>query len=827
MKLAIRLALRDLRGGLSGLGLLWLCLMVAIAGLASVTSLASSIDKAIADNGRAMLGGDLSLSVAQRDATPDELAAIRSLGRSSKSVMTRSMLVAPDGRSQLVELTGVDSNWRLAGDVDWGPGGRRPAGQEVGVGHEIAERLDLKLGQQVRFGRASYKIVSIIRKMPGQSGFALSPPAIVDEAGLAASGLIQPGSISTTNYRLLLPEGSDEEATGKDFQRRFPEGGWRSTSRDEAGSGTRRFIDRLGQMLLLVALSALAIGGLGMSSAAAAFAASRRPSIAILKLVGATRRTVDTMLLAEIGLIAATAIFAGLAVGAFAPALVGKATEGLLPIAPDTGLQWIALGEAALFGLLISFAASWRMVANAGETKPARLLRGDVGNGEPMRWRTFALPLIALAAAAAIAIASASDPMFAAMGIGVIALLCGLFALLGAAIRRLARSAKHLGGPVTRLGIAALDRPGAATGRLAVSLGLGLTLLVTLAGTASSILAEIDTSIPRRAPALFLVDIPRAEEQRFRQMVALEVPRSELRLVPSLRGPVTAVNGVRVADMKNIPEGAWILRGDRGLTFASDLPPANRVVAGKWWPKDYRGPPQVSIDADAATALNLKVGDSLTVSILGRPIEASIASFREIDWRSFGFNFAIIFAPGALEAAPYTLMATVAPAPGGSTAGLERRLTEQLPMVSAIRVADVVAEVKSLLESIDGAVRIATGFAILMGMIVLAGSVVATRRQRARDIVLLRLVGATRGQVARSQLIEFAALSAAVALAAFGAGVIAAKLAVTYVFEFPFSPDWSSLALIPVGAILLAVCAAFVAAIPALNARPAEGLRSL
>jgi putative ABC transport system permease protein len=827
VKLAIRLALRDLRGGLSGLGLLWLCLMVAIAGLASVTSLASSIDRAIADNGRAMLGGDLMLSVAQREATPDEKQAIERLGRSSKSVTTRSKLVSPAGATQLVELTGVDSNWRLAGEVDWGPGGRRPAGQEVGVGHEIAERLDLRLGQQVRFGRANYRIVSIIRKMPGQSGFALSPPAIVDEAGLAASGLIQPGSISTTNYRILLPEGSDEEAIGKDFQRRFQEGGWRSTTRDEAGSGTRRFIDRLGQMLLLVALSALAIGGLGMSSAAAAFAASRRPSIAILKLVGATRRTVDTMLLAEIGLISATAILAGLAVGAFAPALVGKVTEGLLPIAPDTGLQWLALGEAALFGLLISFAASWRMVANAGETRPARLLRGDVGNGEPMRWRTYLLPLIALAAAAAIAIASASDPIFAAMGIGTIALLCGLFALIGVAIRRLARGAKHLGGPVTRLGIAALDRPGAATGRLAVSLGLGLTLLVTLAGTASSILAEIDTSIPRRAPALFLVDIPRADEQRFRQMAALEVPRSELRLVPSLRGPVTAVNGVRVADMKNIPEGAWILRGDRGLTFARDLPPANRIVAGQWWPRNYRGPPQVSIDADAATALNLKVGDTLTVSILGRPIEARIASFREIDWRSFGFNFAIIFAPGALEAAPYTLMATVAPVPGGSTAGLERRLTEQLPMVSAIRVADVVAEVKTLLESIDGAVRIATGFAILMGMIVLAGSVVATRRQRARDIVLLRLVGATRGQVARSQLIEFAALSAAVALAAFGAGVIAAKLAVTYVFEFPFSPDWSSLALIPVGAILLAVFAAFVAAIPALNARPAEGLRSL
>ena len=827
MRLPLKLGLRDLRGGLSGLGLLWLCLMVAIAGLASVTSLASSIDRAIADNGRAMLGGDLSLSVAQREATTEERAAIEALGRSSKTVMTRAMLVAPSGRSVLSELTGVDSKWRLAGEVEWAPGSKRPAGPEVAIGREIVERLELRLGEQLRIGRGSYRITGIIHKMPGGSSFALAPPAVVDESGLAMSGLIQPGSISTTNYRILLPEGADAEAAGKAFQQRFPEGGWRATSRDEAGSGTRRFIDRLGQMLLLVALSALAIGGLGMSSATAAFAASRRPTIAVLKLVGASRRTVNFMLLAEIGLIAATAILAGLVIGALAPAVVGKLTAGMLPVEPDTSPQWAALGKAALFGVLISFAASWRMIANAGDTRPARLLRGDVGNGEPMRWRTYVLPVVALALAAAVAIGSASDPMFAAMGVAAIAVLCGLFAVIGIAIRRIARGATHLGGPITRLGIAALDRPGSATGRLAVSLGLGLTLLVTLAGTASSILAEIDTTVPKKAPALFLVDIPRAEGEHFRQLAAREVPGAELRLVPSLRGPVTEVNGVRVADMKDIPEGAWILRGDRGLTFARELPPANRVVAGQWWPKDYRGPPLVSIDQDAATALNLKVGDRLTVTVLGRPIEARIASFREIDWRSLGFNFAIIFAPGTLEAAPYTLMATVAPAAGASTTRLERKLTEELPMVSAIRVSDVVAEVKTLLESIDGAVRIATAFAILMGMIVLAGSVVATRRQRARDIVLLRLVGATRGEVARSQLIEFLALAAAVALAAFGAGVLAARLVVTYIFEFPFSPDWASLMLIPLGAILLAVIAAFIAAVPALNARPAEGLRSL
>jgi putative ABC transport system permease protein len=827
VKLALRLALRDLRGGLSGLGLLWLCLAVAIAGLASVTSLASSVDRAIADNGRQLLGADLVLSVAQREATVDEKAAIDALGRSSKGITTRAMLVAPDGRSLLAELSGVDSAWPLAGGVEWAPGGKRPAGPEIAIGREIAERLELAQGDSLRVGRTAYRISAIIDKLPRSAGFALAPPAIMDEQGLALSGLVQPGSLTSTSYRILLSPAADVEAAGKAFQQRFPEGGWRSTSRDEAGAGTRRFIDRLGQMLLLVALSALAIGGLGMSSAAAAFAASRRPAIAILKLVGARRATVNAMLLIEIGLIAGLAILAGLLVGAMTPALVGKFTADLLPVAPDTSPQWGALGEATLFGILITFAASWRMIAHAGDTRPARLLRGDVGNGAATGWRSYIFPTIALGLAAAIAIAGASDPLFAAQGLGAIALLCGLFALVGIVIRRIARGAKHLGSPVTRLGIAALDRPGAATGRLAVSLGLGLTLLVTLAGTASSVLAEIDTSVPKRAPALFLVDIPRAEEQRFRGMADQTVPGAELRLVPSLRGPVTAVNGVRVADMKDIPEGAWILRGDRGLTFARDLPPANRIVAGQWWPKDYRGPPLVSIDQDAATALKLKVGDTLTVAVLGRPIEARIASLREIDWRSLGFNFAIIFAPGALEAAPYTMMATVAPAAGASTAALERRLTGELPMVSAIRVADVVAQVKTLLESIGGAVRIATAFAILMGMIVLAGSVVATRRQRARDIVLLRLVGATRGEVARSQLIEFVLLSAAVALVAFGAGVVAARLVVVQLFEFPFSPDWPTLALIPFGAILLAVLAAFAAALPALNTRPAEGLRSL
>ena len=827
MTLPLRLARRDLKGGLSGLGLLWLCLAVAIAGLSAVTSLASSIDHAIAAQGRSLIGGDLVLTASQRAASSDEQAAIARLGRSAKSFGTRAMLVAAGERSMLVELTGADAAWPLAGMLELAPGGTRPRAMQIAIGRDAADRLALKRGDRVRLGRAQLTVSAIINKMPRDAGFAFAPPALVDEQGLAATALVQPGSITTTSYRMLLRPGADPQAAGKAFQREFPDGGWRATDRGDAGNGTRRFVDRLGEMLLIVALSALAIGGLGMSSAAAAFAGSRRSSIAILKLVGARRATINAMLMSELGLIALLAILAGLAVGAATPALVGSLAKDLLPVAPDPSPQWLALGQAALFGLLIAFAASWRAIASAGATRPAQLLRGDVGERERGDWRSWLWPVLAVAAAAGLAISTASDPRFAAWGVAAIAALCGLFAILGQAIRRAARATRHFGGPIVRLGIAALDRPGAATGRLAVSLGLGLTLLIALAATASSIIHEIDNNVPAKAPALFLIDIPRDDAPRLVALAGQRLPGAELRLVPSLRGPVVAVNGTRVTELKDVPEGAWILRGDRGLTFAADLPPANRIVAGRWWPHQYRGPPLISIDVDAARALKLTVGDTLTVAVLGRPIEARIASLRQIDWRSMGFNFAIIFAPGSIEAAPYTMMATVAPGAGVSTARFERDLTGQFPMVSAVRVAEVVEQAKALLGSIEGAVRIASGFAILMGMIVLAGSVVATRRERQRDIVLLRLVGATRGEVARSQLIEFGVLAGAVSLLALGTGSLAAWVLVTRIFEFAFVPGWATLGLIPAGAILMAVAAAYLAAQPALRARPAEGLRSL
>nr|WP_279639203.1 FtsX-like permease family protein [Sphingomicrobium sediminis] len=556
-----------------------------------------------------------------------------------------------------------------------------------------------------------------------------------------------------------------------------------------------------------------------------AFAASRRATVARLKLVGATKGPLGNMLALEILIVTLAALIPGLALGALAPIIVGAAVGDQLPITPDPGPHLDALGLAAAVGLMVTLAASWRPVVTALRTPPRDMLRASDGASDPeRRWSDWLVPILASLGAVILLLVSAGEPMLAAISIAALTVLAIFFAFLGWLVQRLARALRHRGGPVVRLGIAALDRPGNATKRLTVSLGLGLSILVALAAGGQSILAELDGSIPNRAPSHFIVDIPRDEGDALEELVDDFAPGADLRMVSSLRGSIVAVDGIAVEDL---PEDrrSWLVRGDRGLTYATDIPQGNRITEGEWWDASYDGVPLVSIEDEAARDLGVGVGDTLTFSIAGREIQAEIASLREVDWQSFGFNFGIVFAPGTLENAPHTLMATVSPGDAGMTDGFERALGERLPMATAISVSDVLAEVRSILTALDAAIRIATLLAIGIGVVVLAGSVVATRAARARDIVLLRLVGGRPRQLVASQLIEFAILSIVAVSLAFGIGLGLAWWALDGNFELPFRPDTPQLVVMAVAAVGVAVLAAMVAVRPALSRTPAEALR--
>ncbi|PTQ09956.1 ABC transporter permease [Sphingomonas oleivorans] len=829
--LALRLALRDLRGGLTGLRLLAICLFLGVAALAAVGSLSASIVTALGLQGQAILGGDVRFEIAQRDATPEEQAAFAAMGKASKVIRMRAMAARADGQeSVLAELKAVDNAWPLYGRLGLASGARapRPAGKGIAIAPALADRLRIGIGDPIHIGETRFTVTGLIADEPDRigSGFTLGPTALVDMAGLGATGLIQPGSLYRVQYRVALPPSADPAAVIARFERQFPGAGWEARDRTNGSPGTRRFIERLGQFLSLVGLTALVVAGIGVGNGVASWLDGKRGGIATLKALGASSATIFRIYLIQILLVAGAGIAAGLLVGALVPFAVAAIAGDALPVPPELGLYPKPLAIAAAYGLLVATAFALAPLARARSVPAASLFRGGImPSGRPTLPVLLAMTALALAIAG-LAIGTAREPLFAALFVAASMLLLGLLTAIGAAIRAIAARLPRPRRPLPRLALANLHRPAAQTTRLVIALGLGLTLFTALAVIETNLSGQLQRTVPNKAPSFFILDIPAPELDRFKTLVNRTAPGAEVVTVPSLRGPVVALGDRRVAEMKNVPEGAWILRGDRGLTYAATLPEGSRVVEGKWWPADYAGPPLVSLDVEAARLLNLKIGDRITVSVLGVEIEATIASLREIAWDTMGFNFVLIFSPGTLEGAPHSMMATVAMAPERESA-LNRAVTSAFPSVSLIRVKEVIATVADLLSQLSVAVRAAASVAVAAGIAVLIGAIAAARRARIYDAVLLKLLGATRRQVLAVQAMEYALLSLVVSLLALAFGTAAGWYVVRYVLDLEWAPDWwIVLATLGIGA-LLTMAIGLAGSLPALAARPARALREL
>ncbi len=836
MRLAWLLARQDLRGSKAGLRLLALCLFLGVAALAGIGSLSSAILGGLGERGQIILGGDIQFETAQRFASPAERVAMAKIGRVSETVRMRAMAasVTPMGagvtNSILAELKGVDGNWPLYGALKLAPGalGAGPKGLDVVVAPALMEKLSLKPGAFIRVGEARFRIIGVIAEEPDRTGegFTLGPVVLADMAGVAATQLVQPGSLYNMKYRVKTPASTDVGAAARGFVKRFPEGGWETADRSNGAPGTRRFVERLGQFLALVGLTALAIAGIGVGNGVNSWLDERRASIATLKTLGASSGTIFRTYLLEITIVALLAIIAGLAVGGALPWLIVALAGDRLPVVPSLALHPEPLLLAALFGLLIALLFSLAPLARARAVRPASLFRGGVQASERPGMGILLAILATGAVIAALAIGTAVEPKFAAIFVASVLALLLLLAGLGAGIRRLAAALPRPKAPLARLALGNLHRPGAQTGRLVVALGLGLTLFATLAVIQTSLSNQIASTIPARAPSFFALDIPKEDEPRFRAAVAQISPKADIRTVPMLRGPVVALGERRVSEMTSIPPEAWFLRGDRGLTFARDLPQGSQITAGKWWPKDYGGPPLVSLDERAAQAVGLKVGDRLTIAVLGVEIEATIASLRAINWDTMGFNFVLVFSPGTLESAPYTLAATIS-ADGKAEAGISRAVAAGFPAVSMIGVKDIISQVGTLLGQLASAISIAGGVAVLAGVAVLVGAIAAARRSRSYDAVLLKLLGATRGQVLAMQAMEYALLALILSAVALAIGSAAGWFAVTQLFDFEWTPDWPVVIGTVAAGGLSTMLIGLIGTIPVLRARPAAALRDL
>ena len=805
LSLALSIALRELRAGAGRLSIFVLCIALGVAAVAAIGSLSASFDEALARQGRLLIGGDLSFELIHRQADSAERAALESLGEVSESASFRAMARSAEGKSALVEVKAVDNAYPLYGDVSItraerpGPVWRDP--DVVLVERTLLDRLNLDIGSKIAIGDATVTIGGILGEQPDRLAdrLAYGPKLLMFRDTLAHTGLVQPGSLIRWTYRVKLPEArsADKEflvETRNNVEKQFPQSGFAIHDWTDPAPSLRRDADRFTQFISFVGLTALLLGGIGVGNAIRSYMAKKREVIATFKCLGATSRLVLLVYLIQALLLATVGIAIGLLIGALTPALLAALYADALPITLAIEPHPMPLIAAALAGLLTMVLFVLWPLGRAASVSPAVLMRAHLSEErERSPWPYAVGSAVAGIALFALAIAGSEERAITASISAGIVLAFLLLTGFGLLVQRLAAKLRRAKPTSLALAIASIGGPGSLARAIAVSLGLGLGLLVATALIYRALLKEIEGNIEADAPAYYFVDVEESDIGKFGDTVKAIVPDAKLDDAPMLRGRIVALKGVPAEKVEADPDARWVLSGDRGLTYTDAVPPASTLVEGTWWPKDYSGSPLVSFDAELAKGLGLKLGDTITVNILGRNVDAKIASLRKIDWESLAINFVMVFSPNTLAGAPHRALTTLE-LPKGTDPALEGKviqaLSERFPLVTAVKVGDIVAAAKELLTKVMTAIKATAGVTLLIGAAVLAGAVAAGQQQRKYLAVLYKTLGATRWRIVSAELLEFGLLGLATALLSVLIATITAWALCKWAFDvtFVFSP---------------------------------------
>lgn len=802
--ISFRLALREMRGGLAGFYIFLACIALGTGAIAAVNSVSRAITDAIASQGQEILAGDVRFELNNREATGEERAFLDSLGQLSVSTSLRSMARKPDGSDQaLVEVKAVDNAYPLYGTF-----GSEPSAPLVDLLAKngdafgalaaplLLERLGIKDGDQILLGNTRLTLRGTITAEPDalSDGFGFAPRLLVSRDALGASGLITTGSLVEHAYKVRLDDPSTRSTLQARANQEFPSAGWSIRVSDRAAPSLTENVDRFSQFLTLVGLTALIVGGVGVANAVRAFLDAKRTTIATFKCLGAPAPVVTLIYLIQILALAGIGIVIGLVIGAVAPFVALQFLEGVLPVPKETTFYPSALALAALFGLLITFAFAILPLGHAREVPATALFREQTfDNTRLPSWPYIIAAGLALAALAALSIASAEDKFIASVFLAAVAGAFILLRLVAVLIATLARRSPRVNSPALRLAIGNIHRPGALTPSVVLSLGLGLALLVTLALIDGNMRRQLTGQIARQAPNFFFVDIQGAERDGFLNILKQQMPEGEVTQVPMLRGRILAFNGQDVTQMNVPPAGRWVLRGDRGITYEEKLPDNSTLTAGEWWPADYSGEPLVSFSAEEAGELGLKLGDTVTVNVLGRNITARIANLRQVEWESLSINFVMVFSPNTFRGAPHAWLATLTDpsATAQQEASILRAVTNAYPTITSVRVKDAIDIVDRLVGQLATAIRAAAAVALIASVLVLSGALAAGNRARTHDAVILKTLGGTRNMLMRAFSYEYMILGAATAVFALFAGGISAWFVVSRIMKIPsaFLPD--------------------------------------
>ena len=519
MNLAWRIARAELRGGLQGFRVFLACLALGVAAIAAVGTLRAAIENGLRDQGAVILGGDAQYAFTYRTATPQERAWITDRATDVSEIIDfRSMVVVGDDTG-LTQVKAVDDAYPLTGAVALDPAlalanALADAGGLPGavMDRVLVDRLGLAVGATFRLGEQEFRLTSVLVREPdsASAGLTLGPRTIVLTTSLAKSGLIGPGTLYESAYRVTLPTGADLEALKTQAETQFDGAGMRWSDSRRAAPGVDMFVERIAAFLVLVGLAGLTVGGVGVSAAVSAYLAGKTATIATLKTLGAEGGLIFRIYLIQIGLLALVGLIAGLILGVGIPMLLSPMIEARLPFPAVIAFAPRAAAEAAFYGTLTALLFTLWPLARSEKVRAAALYRGSGPSGWPRQRYLVALAGIAtLLIGGAVLFSGTMWLSLAAAGGIVGAMLVLALAALGLRrlARRIARSGLARGHVAWRAGLAAIGGPRAEAMSVILSLGLGLSVLAAVGQIDTNLRASIDRDLPTRAPAFFFIDI--------------------------------------------------------------------------------------------------------------------------------------------------------------------------------------------------------------------------------------------------------------------------------------------------------------------------------
>ena len=835
---ATRIARRELRGGLAGFRVFLACLILGVAAIAGVGTVREAIQAGLQREGAVILGGDAEIELTYRFADEAERAWMSEKALTvSELVDFRSLAVFGEGDAAergLTQVKAVDDAYPLLGQVQLEPDVSldQALNGANGVPGAVMDpvliaRLGLTLGDRFNLGAQPFVLSAALLREPDTAGagFGFGPRTLVRTEALAESGLIQPGTLFETQYRLLLPDDANLVALAREVDEIAPGAHWRD--RRNGAPGVQVFVDRLGSFLVLVGLAGLAVGGVGISAAVSAYLERKTPVIATLKTLGADNRTIFQTYFLQIGMLTLCGLLVGLTVGALVPILLADLMQAWLPVPAVFTIYPQALAQAATYGGIAALIFTLWPLARVEQMRAATLFR-DVSSSE-RRWpRAIWVGVTLVLLAALVALAGWFTGLWqltTGTAFGVVAAFAVLVITAQLAkrlARRLGRSAFLRGRSAPRMAMSAVGGPGGEATSVVLSLGLGLSVLAAVGQIDANLRNAIARDLPQVAPSFFMVDIQPDQMEPFTAALETDDAVTKIDSAPMLRGIITQINGRPAAEVAG---DHWVLSGDRGVTYSAALPEGTVITHGDWWDVDYEGSPLVSFATEEALEMGIGLGDEITVNILGRDITARIASLREVDFSTAGIGFIMSMNPGALRGAPHSFIATVY-SDAEADARILRDTSGAFPNITAIRVKDAIDRVSEVLAGIASAITYGALATLITGGVVLIGAAAAGVHARTYEAAVLKTLGASRRSILLSFTLRSVFLGLAAGVVAIFAGSLAGWAVMVFVMETDYSFEMFSALLIILGGVFATVSVGLLFAWRSLSARPAQILRA-